>query len=195
MSDQRNFSSAWSLFSIYCSIFFVLFHFLAFSVVVGEASGNELGNPSIAITKWIRKWSLKEERAAAHGGISSFGWWNYRLSFDMWTPLQLTRRVIIVCFHFFFSFIYLFSESSLLGQIRFIRFISWNAVGFICSSKIGERRVLSKTQTHLFQCKFNWMNLTSTAWLVYQKAILLTFVSDELQVSLQFFYTWTLISN
>ena len=39
------------------------------------------------------------------------------------------------------------------------------------------------------------MNLTSTAWLVYQKAILLTFVSDELQVSLQFFYTWTLISN
>ena len=94
-------------------------------------------------------------------------------------------------FPFFLFLFYLFSESSLLGQIRFIRFIrfiSWNAVGFICSSKIGERRVLSKTQTHLFQCKFNWMNLTSTAWLVYQKAILLTFVSDELQVSLQFFF-------
>ena len=123
MSDQRNFSSAWSLFSIYCSIFFVLFHFLAFSVVVGEASGNELGNPSIAITKWIRKWSLKEERAAAHGGISSFGWWNYRLSFDMWTPLQLTRRVIIVCFHFFFSFSIYFQNR--VCSVRFVSFVSF----------------------------------------------------------------------
>ena len=44
---------------IYCSSF--VFGFFGETLGAGEASGNELGNPSIAITEWMRKSSSRKK--------------------------------------------------------------------------------------------------------------------------------------
>ena len=110
LTDQRN-CCGWS-----SSRFIAPLYLLAFSVLVAPVK--QVGMSRESLRSQLQN-GLGSNRRGRTGRrwIFSFVWWNHRFTFDMWTPSQLTRRVII-----FFLFPSFPKCGHWVGYVSFISF-------------------------------------------------------------------------